>query len=64
MIVPESWGHGVLNLQESVAMATEAKLAHWRMPGSHIVHDLPFDNRKDAIRRGEKDVRLASDKQN
>ena len=23
MIVPESWGHGVLNIQQSVAVATE-----------------------------------------
>jgi hypothetical protein len=26
MIIPESWGHGVLNLQESIAIATEAKV--------------------------------------
>jgi len=26
MIIPESWGHGVLNLQESIAVATEAKV--------------------------------------
>lgn len=27
MIIPESWGHGVLNLQESIAVATEAKVS-------------------------------------
>lgn len=31
MIIPESWGHGVLNIQESVAVATEAKHPHWRL---------------------------------
>jgi hypothetical protein len=46
MIIPESWGHGVLNLQESVAVATEAKLSHWRMrPGSRLLSVLPDDNR-------------------
>ena len=37
MIIPESWGHGVLNLQESVAVATEVKSAQFRMrPGTHL----------------------------
>lgn len=31
MIVPESWGHGVLNIQESVAIATELKAALFRV---------------------------------
>ena len=26
MIIPESWGHGVLNIQESVAVATEVRI--------------------------------------
>lgn len=37
LIIPESWGHGVLNLQESVAMATEAKTPLFRMsPGTKL----------------------------
>lgn len=31
MIIPESYGHGVLNVQESVAIATEVKTPVWRM---------------------------------
>lgn len=30
MIVPEAWGHGVLNIQESVAVATEYKFSFVR----------------------------------
>ena len=46
MIIPESWGHGVLNLQESVAVATEVKANVWRSkPPSQIVLKLPNDNR-------------------
>ena len=26
VVVPEAWGHGVLNLQESIAVATEMKV--------------------------------------
>ena len=29
MIVPESWGHGVLNIQQSVAVATEGTYLIW-----------------------------------
>lgn len=37
LIIPESWGHGVLNIQESVAMATEAKNPLFRMsPGTKL----------------------------
>lgn len=37
MIIPESWGHGVLNIQESVAMATESKNPLFRMsPGTKL----------------------------
>jgi hypothetical protein len=46
MIIPESWGHGVLNLQESVAVATEAKANIWRSrPPTLILGRLPNDNR-------------------
>jgi hypothetical protein len=39
MIVPESWGHGVLNIQESVAMATEAKSPMFRLsPGTKLMN--------------------------
>jgi hypothetical protein len=42
MIIPEIWGHGVLNLQESVAVATESKANHWRIkPASEIISKLP-----------------------
>jgi gamma-glutamyltranspeptidase len=50
MIVPESWGHGVLNLQESVAIATEYKHSLWRIkPPPTIVSQITsqFDNRMD-----------------
>ncbi len=30
LVVPENWGHGVLNIQESIAMATEISAAIWR----------------------------------
>jgi hypothetical protein len=47
MIIPESWGHGVLNLQESVVIATELKMSMWRLrPPSAIIGRLPNDNRK------------------
>lgn len=37
LIIPESWGHGVINIQESVAMATEAKNPLFRMsPGTKL----------------------------
>ena len=51
MIVPESWGHGVLNLQETVAVATEVKASLWRgRPPSAVIARLPNDNRCDAKR--------------
>jgi len=31
VIIPESWAHGVLNIQESVAIATEFKQSQWRI---------------------------------
>jgi hypothetical protein len=37
IIIPESWGHGVLNIQESVTMATEAKTPLFRLnPGTKL----------------------------
>jgi len=46
LIVPESWGHGVLNIQESVAVATESKTSLWRIkPGTSVLGELPNDNR-------------------
>jgi JmjC domain, hydroxylase len=45
MIVPESWGHGVLNIQESVSMATEVSESLWRIkPAVKIIQRLPDDN--------------------
>jgi hypothetical protein len=47
MVVPESWGHGVLNVQESVAVATEVKASLWRVrPPTSVIQHLPNDNRK------------------
>jgi len=31
MIVPENWGHGVLNLQDSIAVATEVRFNLFRL---------------------------------
>ncbi len=46
MIIPESWGHGVLNIQESIAIATEVRPHVWRMaPSCNTYNFLPgFDN--------------------
>ena len=48
MIVPEAWGHGVLNIQDSVAVATETKAAMWRTAGPDVLKFIPseFDNRR------------------
>ena len=48
MIVPEAWGHGVLNIQDSVAVATETKAALWRTSGPDVLKFIPseFDNRR------------------
>jgi oxalate decarboxylase/phosphoglucose isomerase-like protein (cupin superfamily) len=47
VIIPESWGHGVLNIQESVAIATEARQHVYRVkPSTSIYKFLPsFDNK-------------------
>lgn len=48
LIIPESWGHGVLNTQEAVAIATESKMSLWRIkPATGVISRLPNDNRKD-----------------
>lgn len=45
MIIPESWGHGVLNIQETIAIATEFKSSLWRVkPAAHTI-SAGFDNR-------------------
>jgi hypothetical protein len=46
MIIPESWGHGVLNIQESIAVASELKHSVWRLrPGISTVGTMPaYDN--------------------
>ena len=41
MIVPESWAHGVLNIQQSVAVATEIKAALWRPSSSKCLRKVP-----------------------
>ena len=48
MIVPEAWGHGVLNIQDSVAVATETRAAMWRTAGPDVLKFIPseFDNRR------------------
>lgn len=46
LIVPESWGHGVLNIQDAVAVATESKTSLWRLkPATALLSQLPNDNR-------------------
>jgi hypothetical protein len=49
MIIPESYGHGVLNIQESIAIATEFKHSVWRIrpPPSILSLVYGFDNRLD-----------------
>jgi len=39
LIIPENWGHGVLNLQESVAVASEAKTGTWRLRPVHPIYE-------------------------
>ncbi len=47
LIIPESWAHGVLNIQESIAIATEVKQSLWRIkPLTAMFSKFPnFDNR-------------------
>ena len=53
MIIPESYGHGVLNIQESIAIATEFKFAMWRIrpPPTSLSFVDAFDNRDDKRKR-------------
>lgn len=48
MIIPESWGHGVLNIQNTLAIATEFRHSVWRLrPAVNVVsHIDTFNNRK------------------
>ena len=39
LIIPENWGHGVLNLQESIAVASEAKVGSWRLRPVHPIYE-------------------------
>ena len=49
LIVPECWGHGVLNIQESLAIATEVKDRYrHQAPIKELMHNLPDDNSKRA----------------
>ena len=46
ILVPESWGHGVLNIQEHVGLATEVNEALWRLrPAPAVLGLVPNDNR-------------------
>jgi len=54
LIVPESWGHGVLNVQESVAVATESRSSMWRLQAKlPVMKSLPDNNRETHQRRTE-----------
>lgn len=47
LIIPESWGHGVLNIQESVAVASELRNSLWRLkPNTIMIRKMPIDNRR------------------
>eukprot|EP01038_Epipyxis_sp_PR26KG_P008159 gene8159-11043_t len=47
LIIPESWAHGVLNIQESVAIASESKEPACRVkPGSRLIQIIPLKNRE------------------
>lgn len=50
VIVPEGWGHGVLNIQETIAVATEFRPHIWRESGSNVYSHVAngFDNKKHA----------------
>jgi len=61
VIVPESWSHGVLNIQQSVAIATEAKANLWRLKTGRIITKIPseFDNNPNSNRKGRKERQKA-----
>ena len=53
VIVPESWGHGVVNLQDTVAVATEVRSNMFRLnPGLKTLSKTPADNRAGRHFRG------------
>ena len=42
LLIPESWGHGVVNLEETLAIATEAAHSLWRVPlNKEILENMP-----------------------
>ena len=48
LIIPESWGHAVLNIQESVTMATESKTGLFRLtPGTKLFSRYPAAHPRD-----------------
>lgn len=55
IIIPENWGHGVLNIQESIAIASEARTGSWRIrPIAPIYEKFPgFKNGQDKIQKKE-----------
>eukprot|EP01039_Chlorochromonas_danica_P003690 gene3690-4037_t len=54
MIIPENFGHGVLNLQQTIAVATEYKHSLFRVkPSTRLFTLLPsFDNQRGSLARG------------
>ena len=62
MIIPESWGHGVLNIQEAIAVATESKVALWRMrPGLEMIARLPNEQAREKREKKESDNKNEKD---
>lgn len=53
MIIPEGWAHGVLNIEQSVAVATEFKSSLFRLKPNTKANSLvnAFNNRGDAGNR-------------
>ena len=49
MIVPESWAHGVLNLQDSVAVATELRDNLLRVPDGASTVKAQMSSRKKGV---------------
>ena len=46
VMVPENWGHGVINVEQSVALATEVKNSIFRLkPPLKSLSIVPSDNR-------------------
>ena len=47
IMVPENWGHGVVNVQQSVALATEVRNSIFRLkPPLKTLGIIPSDNRR------------------